>query len=349
MEGLRSRRVAERYRRALADFPYLKPEAIRRAVVVCHRHADVDAYCAAYGVAYILRKLVKRVSVSVAAPGGLSVPAKRVESKYPVRLVEETAFERVDLVVVVDTGNLSLLGDLVEPLKNARCVKIFLDHHPLSSSIEDVADYLLLDESVASASEVVYDILTALKLPVSRVVAQVLLTGILFDSQHLRLAGYGTVSRVAELCGAGASIGVSFEILGSLRDQSERIARLKGVQRVSLHRLDGWVVGSTAIGSYQASVAKAVVDLGADLAVAAGEHEGECRCSLRATQQFYRDTGLHLGNDVAGKVAVSLGGVGGGHPTAASLTARGVVVDTLVKSVLEAVERSVGLKLERLK
>ncbi len=345
--GGRSRRVTERYRRALTDFPYVRPELLKRAVVVCHRHADVDAYCAAYGVAYILRRLRKGVSVSVVAPDGLSIPAKRVASKYPVRLVEKPNCERADIAVVVDTGNLALLGEFVEPLKAAGCVKVFLDHHPLSSSVKGAADYGVLDESATSTSEVIYDILTALKLPVSKAVAQVLLTGIIFDSQHLKLADYRTVKIVAELCGRGASIGGSIRILGVLRKSSERIARLKGAQRLSLHRLGDWIIGSTEVGSYHASVARALVDLGVDLAVAAGENSGESRCCLRANQRFHKAVGIHLGGDVAEKVAASLGGVGGGHPTAASFTVN-ADVEKVIQSVLKVVEDATGLKIRKL-
>ncbi len=345
--GGRSPKVTERYRRALTDFPYVRLEDLKRVVVVCHRHADVDAYCAAYGVAYILRRLRKGVSTSIATPGGLSVLAKRVASKYPLRLVENPDFERADLIVVVDTGHLALLEGLVEPLIDAGCVKIFLDHHPLSGSVRDVADYAVLDESATSTSEVIYDILLALNLPVSKALAQVLLTGVFFDSQHLKLADHHTVRKVAELCGRGASIRGSVELLGVSRDRSERIARLKGAQRLILHRLDDWIIGCTEVRSYQASVARSLLDLGADLGVAAGEIGGETRCCLRSTQLFCKALGVHLGVDVAEKVAEILGGAGGGHPTAASFSVD-AGFEVVVKSVLRAVEDATALKLRKL-
>ena len=50
-----------------------------------------------------------------------------------------------------------------------------------------------------------------------------------------------------------------------------------------------------------------------------GETGGETRGSLRANQRFWEATKIHLGTDVAATIAKE-GGVGGGHPTAASFT-----------------------------
>ncbi|MBI2938653.1 MAG: DHH family phosphoesterase [Thaumarchaeota archaeon] len=343
-----SRRAAERYHEALAHFPYVQPDILRRAVILTHKHADVDAYSAAYGVAYLLRRLRKGLRVSVVTPEGLSIPAKRVASEYPIRSSEDTGFEDVDLVVVVDTGNPQLLADLQEPLAKARCLKIFLDHHPLSGSVKTVADYLLLDESATSTCEIIYDLLVAQNVPVTKAVAQVLLIGILADSRHLKLSTAHTVQAAADLCGKGASIGSAVETLGAIRDPSERIARLKGTQRVSLYRLGDWVVALTEVGSYQASVARGLVDLGADFAAAVGEDKEEARCCLRASQQFYEALGVHLGRDIAEGVAGHFGGVGGGHPTAASFTVN-ADVESVSKEILERVAAATGLGVKRLK
>ncbi|MCL4436492.1 MAG: DHH family phosphoesterase [Thaumarchaeota archaeon] len=343
-----SRKAVERYREALAHFPYVQPNLLRRAVILTHKHADVDAYSAAYGVAYLLRQLRKGLRVSVVTPEGLSIPAQRVASEYPIRLSENMSLEDVDLAVVVDTGNPQLLADLQEPLAKARCLKIFLDHHPLTSSVRTVADYALLDESATSTCEIVYDLLAAQNISVTKVVAQVLLIGVLADSRHLKISTAHTVQAAADLCSKGASIGSAAETLNSIRDKSERIARLKGAQRVSLHRLGGWVVALTEVGSYQASAARGLVDLGADFAAAVGEDKEEVRCCLRATQQFYEALGVHLGRDIAEGVAGHFGGVGGGHPTAASFTVN-ADVESASNEILNRVAASTGLEVKLLR
>ncbi len=345
--GGRSRKVIERYRRGLSEFPYARAELLSRVVVVCHRHADVDAYCAAYGIKYILKRLAKRISISVAVPNELGLLAKKVALKYPVKLIKKPDFEKADLAVVVDTGHLDLLGKLKESLIKSNCIKVFLDHHPLNDSIKNVADYVVLNETATSTSEIVYDVLTSLNLPLSKVVAQVLLTGIIFDSQHLKLADYKTILGVSDLCRNGGSIGESINVLGSSRDRPEKIARLKAAQRLCLHLLGDWILGTTEVKSYHSSVARALLDLGVDVAVVVGQNGDESRCCLRSTQAFHKTNEIHLGRDVAEKVAISMDGLGGGHPTAASFNVK-TSSKIVLTSVLTTFEDLMGLNIKKI-
>ena len=68
-----------------------------------------------------------------------------------------------------------------------------------------------------------------------------------------------------------------------------------------------------------------------------GGDEKESKASLRATQKFYAESKLHLGTDIAGK----LSDLGGGHPTAASLSVN-VGEDELAKMLMNAIEAKLG-------
>jgi hypothetical protein len=69
------------------------------------------------------------------------------------------------------------------------------------------------------------------------------------------------------------------------------------------------------------------------VAFVAGEAKERIRVNMRATEDFYEKTGAHLARDVAIPMGKVLGGVGGGHPTAAGLTALGTVDDVLIACV----------------
>jgi nanoRNase/pAp phosphatase (c-di-AMP/oligoRNAs hydrolase) len=336
------------FRGRLARFPFRPLARLHSVVIICHRHADVDAYCAAVALRALLQRLKPRLVITLVAPDGLGALAQKVQRRFRAPVVETAGLEHCSLVVVVDTGHAALLGSLAPLLATTPALRVFIDHHPTSPSIRQVADVLLVDRSASSASEVVYRLFTAKRRPLSRRLAQVLLTGILFDSQHLTIARGATLEVVAALSRAGASITGARALLHTPRERSEVIARLKAAQRLRAYQLGPWVVATALVGSFQASAARALVDLGADVAIVAGVHEGQARCSLRSSQHFARVTKLHLGTQVVTRVAAAQPeAVGGGHPTAASLTAR-AAPEAVTAMVLELLGQQLGARPERI-
>jgi nanoRNase/pAp phosphatase (c-di-AMP/oligoRNAs hydrolase) len=76
---------------------------------------------------------------------------------------------------------------------------------------------------------------------------------------------------------------------------------------------------------YQASAARALVDLGAHMAAVAGQKNEKIEISLRCTREFNQVTGIHLGRDIAKPLGEYLQGMGGGHATAAGVNGTGDV------------------------
>jgi nanoRNase/pAp phosphatase (c-di-AMP/oligoRNAs hydrolase) len=306
----------------LARFPFKKVENLRHVLIVTHRNADVDAYASAYGISHILKRLNSKCVISVAAPDGLGALAKVVHSEYPVDLAPSPSFSEQDMVIIVDTGHSKLLSDWVEPIKLAECSKVLIDHHPHSESVRQLVDHLLVDETATSTSEIIVSIFEAKHLKIPQKVAEVLLLGLMTDTAGLNIAECMTLENAAKLCRCGATLSKARQMLKVKRDISEKIARLKAGQRLKIYRLEDWILAITNVGSYQASAARALIDLGADVALALGEVDDEVRGSLRATQEFCEESGIHLGIDVAEKVGEALKGAGGGHSGAASFTVR---------------------------
>jgi nanoRNase/pAp phosphatase (c-di-AMP/oligoRNAs hydrolase) len=331
----------------LAEFPFKKAENLRRVLVVTHRNADVDAYASAYGVAHILRRLNSRCVVAVAAPEGLSGLARVVQAEYPLEVVSSPRFEEQDMVVIVDTGHAQLLSDWVGPIKSVECSKVLIDHHPHSESVKQLVDHLLVDEEATSTSEIVLSILEAKHMKIPQKVAEALLLGLMTDTAGLNLAECTTLENAVKLCRCGASLAKARQMLRVKKDASEKIARLKAAQRLKIYRLEDWIVAVTHVGSYQASAARALIDLGADVAAALGEVDDEVRGSLRATQEFCEKSGIHLGVDVAEKVGAALQGAGGGHAGAASFTAKRPLQEAADK-VLLTLARKVDAPLQEI-
>lgn len=286
-------------------------------MVICHRNADADSYLSAYAISKLLRRLAPKCKVEIAAPGGLATLTSKLAETFPHRLaVEGTA--TYDLYVAVDVGDAELLGEWRQEVEEAKVERILIDHHPLRT--RHAYDHVIVDEDATSAAEVVYGLFASLGIRMDRLTAQALLEGIMFDSSHLAIASEGALRAVVELFGRGADLQLARRQLRSEPDYGEVMAKLKGARRMKLFKLGNWVAATTKVGSYQAHVARSLVFMGADFASVGGTTDGETRVSMRSSQRFFDQTKIHLGTDVAAKIAPALGGHGGGHGTAASFS-----------------------------
>jgi nanoRNase/pAp phosphatase (c-di-AMP/oligoRNAs hydrolase) len=299
----------------LSKFPFLESKNLRKAAVVCHRNADADAYLSAYAVSGLIRSIAPECNVVIATPGGMTTLTRRLSTKFTHPTVEQSA-EEYDLYVVVDVGDEELLNEWKEKIQASGGMKVLVDHHPLRDNA--AYDRVIVDEGATSAAEVVFALYQELGAELDGQTAQALLDAIMFDSSHLAIASPGGLRAVVRLMDAGADVILARKELRTDPDYGEVLAKLKGAQRLKIHKVGGWVAATSMVGSFQAHVARSLVYLGADLALVGGESEGETRVSMRSTQRFLEGTRVQLGTQVASEMAKRLGGHGGGHATAAS-------------------------------
>ncbi len=324
------------------DFPFTDPKSLRTAAVICHRNADPDAYLSAYAMSSLIRKLAPWCRVTIGTPGGVTALTAKLSKRFPHEGAEKWS-EDYDLCVAVDVGDEELLDDWRAKMEDSRGVKVLVDHHPIREG--GVYDHMIVDEAATSAAEVVCRIFFRKGLDVERDVAQALLEAIMFDSSHLTIAGPEGLRTVVALLDRGADLAEARRELRMDPDYGEVLAKLKGAQRLKIFRVGEWVASTSLIGSFQAHVARSLVYLGADVAVAAGESEGETRVSLRSTQRFAERSGVRLGKDVAEHVAAKLGGHGGGHATAASYSTK-VEPEAAVDETLRRIASMLGYELK---
>ena len=301
----------------LKRFPFLEPARLRSAAVVCHRNADPDAYLSAYALAKLLRSLSPGCEVDIATPGGMTTLTKKLSLRFPHATVEESD-RAYDLFIAVDVGDEELLNQWKSKMQAGTGLKVLVDHHPMKD--RKLYDHAVVDEGATSAGEVVHAIFEGLGAKPDCETAPALLEAIMVDSSHLAIASPAGLRAVVKLMDAGADVAAARKDLRSQPDYGEVLAKLKGAQRLKIHKAGEWLVATSMVGSFQAHVARSLIYLGADLALVAGESEGETRVSLRSTQKLAESTGVQLGTQVAAEMATRLGGHGGGHATAASFS-----------------------------
>jgi len=310
-------------------------------VLFCHQNADPDAVCSALGLQTILRRLVPGARIDVSCPGGVGASTKQLLENLGVTVPKEEVPGSLDLAVLVDTNTLDQLGKTGDALLKSAPDLVIVDHHHPHPDTEKIASLMIVDESAAAAAEVVFELAKAGRVPLGRLEATALLAALFVETKHFLLARKSTFLVAAELVEAGADPRRISEMLSSPMSRSERIARLKAATRGQVILLGSWIVVTSELGSYQSSAARSFLGLGAHLAMVGGETKDKVRINMRATEEFHNKTGVHLGRDVAIPLGKQLGGAGGGHPTAAGLSAQGEAKN-LLRMCVERVRECLG-------
>ncbi|RLE51333.1 MAG: DHH family phosphoesterase, partial [Candidatus Methanomethylicota archaeon] len=292
-----------------------------------------------YALSKLLSRLLPDAGLSVVAPESVSSLSKRLIESLPDFEVYDD-FESADFLIMVDTCSFAQLGDLASKVQGSSAPLVVVDHHAPHPEVSARASLLIVDDSASSTAEIVYSIYCDLSMRLEEFSALALLVGMLYDSRRFINARSSTLRAAAHLIDAGADYSKALSVLHVPMDISERIARLKAAQRVKIYRVGDWVIATSHVGSFEASAARALIDLGADVAFVAGGDDSSLRISARARGNFYSETGIHLGKDLMEIIGKMIGGAGGGHATAAGANGVG--------NPEEALEICVKLLIEKL-
>ena len=244
--------------------------------IICHHNADPDAIGAAYSLEKLIHELDHRAVTEILYPDSASQLSERIINHFKIEASTHPRIVDADTVVVVDTGSLIQL-EILQSLLHINSVKIFIDHHGFDPEIDKLATLYILDETAVASCEIVYDIWQTMEIEPPKDVAEALLLGIAFDSKHFSIGTSKTFRIVAHLLELGATLGGIREILQSTMDVSEKMARLKSAQRMILYRVEPWIIVTSNLGSFQPSAARGILNLGADVAIIAGNERKSLR------------------------------------------------------------------------
>jgi bifunctional oligoribonuclease and PAP phosphatase NrnA len=286
-----------------------------RKIVLLHGNADPDAL----GCAYALYRGFP--DVTIAALGGLDRVSKVVAANLEFEVKEIADLNDYDLVVGVDTSSMDQLG---VDITGRNC--IIIDHHARNCEWTGCTFYG--DESKRSCAEIIFELFKAAGKEIDRKSGLALAAGMLTDSGHFRFANAALLHAFAELLETtGLNIDEVIDLTDLEPDVSERIAQLKGAQRLRFERIGDCIVAISQGSSFESSVSKSLLTLGADVAFVGSQRDERFRISARARQEMVRK-GLHLGkflDEIAGETQNN----GGGHAGAAGLSGVGDVEATL--------------------
>ncbi len=294
-----------------------------RTLVLCHHNSDLDAVASATVLSETLKGM--GVDCRAAAAESVSTLGKTILHFFGKEIEVDPPLD-FDLVILVDTSGYGHLGDFGAQVREFPGKLAVIDHHRPVEEMQKAAEFYFVKEDYSSESELIFKIISEMGGTLSPEQASLLLSGIISDTAHFRLARPETFGILASLIEAGADYRKMIEILKTPEDPSRRIAMLKAASRSETTRLEDQIIVFSELGSFEGDAASMLVRIGADAAFVGCEDKGDLRLSGRARSEFVEKTGLHMGKFME-ELSKTFNGSGGGHPSAASMNGKGKFKD----------------------
>lgn len=188
-------------------------EVLKKAksvAIVSHVNPDGDSFASMFALGAALKSF--GVSVSIRSDQGLSKKLGFLNKFTDFEINEE--LPNTDIYIVLDTSYLDRVqfsDQILEFRKSGKKI-ITIDHHR-GGNQETFSDYYYIDEEAAANSEIIFDLINILKVPIDKNIATCLLTGIETDtSSFTNLNTTEKTLRIASvLVAKGARLGMIVE------------------------------------------------------------------------------------------------------------------------------------------
>ena len=304
--------------------------ARQRFVLSSHSRPDGDSIGSQLAMAYALREMGKQaiaINADPAPPPLMAFPG------VPEIRIAPAAEGDFDAAIIMECGDLKRTG--VTGLE--RCYVINIDHHPGNSGYGQINWF---DSSAAACAELVYDVVRALGVPLTKEIATHVYLAIHTDTGSFHYSGISP--KTFEICRECLLAGVDpVQVARSLYD-SNNMGRLK---------LFGAVLGAMQI---DATGRIAIVYVDREMARAAGgtyeDTEGLVNLPLtvkeiEAVIFFKQEQGDEYRVSLRSKGDIDIGVIakeygGGGHKNAAGATITGPI-EVLQQALVEKIEGAI--------
>jgi phosphoesterase RecJ-like protein len=298
-------------------------------LLLCHHNSDPDAVCSAYAFQGLLKKTRPNISVEIGTGQGVSKLTKNLFRYIPITVNLQPNVEKAQAIILLDTNTIQQLDALADRVTKSKAPIIVVDHHSPHPETHALCRFCITIEAAASTCDIIYGFYKEQNLKPDPNEAKALFLGMAFDTRHFVLGNSSTFKAVADLVDSGVNPQEALSMLAMPMDFSERVARIKACHRAKIIRIDNWIIALSHVSAFQASSARALIDLGAHMAAVAGEKGADIEISLRCTREFAEKTGLHLGRDIAKPLGEAMQGQGGGHAMAAGVNGKGEIEGAL--------------------
>lgn len=191
-------------------------------LILCHKNPDGDTIGSGAALYHLLTGLGKQAALLCADP---------IPSRYNYMKFEQFRNQFVPgYIISVDIAGIQLFGDSLQ--EYATRVDLCIDHH---SSNSHYADALYLDGSAAATAQIIFDVMEAMQVQVTPLIADCLYTGLSTDTGCFLFSNTTAKAHydAAKLIEAGARV----EELNEVLFESKSKGRL-AIEKVALENLE---------------------------------------------------------------------------------------------------------------
>ncbi len=292
----------------MVSFPtikrYLSSLSRKSVLITFHSIGDLDAVAGAFALSRCLPR------ATIAMPDHLNAEAKKfcVANDFSPAKFSEVKDTDFAATILIDCSSANLA-----PHMATRKIDLLIDHHTMHSD-KLSAKLELIDETAAAVCELLYFVLPK----IDAKSAHALAAGIISDSANFSSANPRTFEVMGKLLAAAKMPYDRLLYENFVPPQySQRLELLKSCQNLRFNTQGEYIVASSVVNSFEAHVAMAFINLGADVAFVGHKGKLTARISGRCRR------GMPEGFSVAPilkEIAPLINGTGGGHPHAAGAT-----------------------------
>lgn len=279
-------------------------------LLAMHQQGDPDAVGSVIAMIHLINFLNPSIDINVHSPNISTLSEKLLQFlDYDLPATPKT--DNVNLLILLDTTTVE--KQLLPPQTKI----VVIDHHIL----QKIPFNLLFDfrnSAFSSTSEIVTFLIKAGNIPLNSLVVKSLLAGIIFDTRRFLYADNELFICLQYLLKDYPNTYTEIlPLFTASRSVAERIARIKTAQRMKRFEVDKAQILISHVSSFEAAGARALIQLGGDIAFVLATRDEGLRMSIRASSEIIRTRNISIGEDIIPALISHFGGTGGGHDGAA--------------------------------
>ncbi|MFX1591830.1 MAG: bifunctional oligoribonuclease/PAP phosphatase NrnA [Promethearchaeota archaeon] len=300
----------------------------KNIIITTHDLVDIDGLVSCIILKFFLNQYLKNQNVFIYF-SDFTKSTKNFIKNFAEKFTEfDLSYEKniilsnTDVLLIVDTNNLNQVRfDYNFDISDSGVPYIFIDHHYRGANSKNSNRIAvdLIDEKYSSTAELILELIEFYNIPLNIPLKNLIISAILTDSGFFKHGNNKTIQNVSKLLCEDINIQDILLLLKREIDISEKIAQIKGLQRVELIQEGNYLIGITNVSSFGASVASMLTKMGFDIGIVISKEPNHYKINTRAKKRVCRETGLNLGK-ILEEISKEYEGSGGGHDGAASLT-----------------------------